>query len=56
MVELFVSWVINKGRAIDGILRVEQVRVGRVVNDYSPRQLTIQQAQVLYIASLVVHA
>mmetsp|Transcript_28771 Transcript_28771/g.77932 ORF Transcript_28771/g.77932 Transcript_28771/m.77932 type:complete len:244 (+) Transcript_28771:1068-1799(+) len=53
LIELPVSWIVNEGRTINSIFRMEKVRVRRVVNDNRFRQVSVQDRQVLHVISLV---
>jgi len=56
LVQLAIVRIVDERGAVDGILRVEDVRAGRVVDDDALRQVAVQQAQVLDVVALVVDA
>jgi len=49
--ELDVGGVVEEGGAVDGVLRVEDVRHGRVVHDDRLLDLPVQQRQVLHVVT-----
>mmetsp|Transcript_29146 Transcript_29146/g.62451 ORF Transcript_29146/g.62451 Transcript_29146/m.62451 type:complete len:209 (-) Transcript_29146:672-1298(-) len=53
LVEFSVSRIVDKGRAINGILRVEQIRIWRVIYDDGTLQIPVQDVQVLHVVPLV---
>ena len=53
MIQFPIGDVIDEARAIDGILRMEEVTRRAVIDDYHIRQLAIQQAQILDVIPLV---
>ncbi len=51
--QLDVRRVVEEGRAVDGVLGLEAVRVGTVVDDYGLRDVAAQQGQVLHVVTVV---